>query len=604
MSYEFKQSDVYDFAKSFSHEVRRKGDELEFRYCPYCRGGDHHDDWTFAVNLKSGAFKCLRASCEQQGHFVELCRDFDFPLDFEVPKIYRELPQKPITVKDEAVAYLEGRGISPEITKKYEITVQDKHPNILVFPFKDEKGKLVFVKYRKTDFDKTKDKNKEWSEKNTQPIPFGMNHCVNFERLIITEGQIDSLSVATAGFDNAVSVPTGATGFKWLSDVWTWIIQFKEVIVFGDCEHGKITLIDSLSARLPKEIVVKCVRIKDYLGEKDANDILRKFGKRAIINCIENAEIPKLENVKQLADVQAVDINKMDKIETGIRDLDRVIRGLAMGQLIILTGKRGNGKSTFMSQLIADALNQHRNVFVYSGELADFHFKRWLDYQLAGDDNIITNINKFGDPDYEIPDRVISDINDWYRDRAFIYDNTYIDDGRSEFESLPDTIERAIVKYSIQLVCIDNLMTAMERVSEQSNLYLAQSNFVGRLKNIAMKYGVAVILVAHPKKGSADGGQDENDLVAGSSDITNKADIVLNYSRCNPDEYQCDSLIKVTKNRLLGVLRPNNDTAIKVNYSPKTKRIWCAAIDDTASGVSRHYGWERMKKWTETALPF
>ena len=72
MSYEFKQSDVYDFAKSFSHEVRRKGDELEFRYCPYCRGGDHHDDWTFAVNLKSGAFKCLRASCEQQGHFVEL----------------------------------------------------------------------------------------------------------------------------------------------------------------------------------------------------------------------------------------------------------------------------------------------------------------------------------------------------------------------------------------------------------------------------------------------------------------------------------------------------------------------------------------------------
>lgn len=604
MSYEFKESDVFEFAKALNHETRRKGDELEFKYCPACNGGVHRDDWTFSINLRSGAFCCQRASCGYQGHFVELCRDFDFPLEFEEPKIYRKLPQKPIEIRDEAVKYLESRGISEEITRKYEITVQDKNKKVLVFPFKDEKGNLVFVKYRKTDFDKTKDKNKEWSEKNTQPILFGMNHCHSFERLIITEGQIDSLSVATAGFDNAVSVPTGATGFKWLADCWDWITQFKEIIVFGDCEHGKITLIDALSVRLPKEIVVKCVRVKDYLGEKDANDILRKYGTEAIKKCIENAEIPKLENVKQLADVQSVDINKMDKIETGIRDLDKVIRGIAMGQLVILTGKRGDGKSTFMSQLIADALEQHRNVFVYSGELADFHFKRWLDYQLAGDKNIITNKNKFGENDYEISDRVISNINDWYRDRAFIYDNTYIDDGRTEFESLPDTIERAIIKYSIQLVCIDNLMTAMERVSEQSNLYLAQSNFVGRLKNIAMKYGVAVILVAHPKKGSADGGQDDNDLVAGSSDITNKADIVLKYSRCNPDEYQCDSLIKVTKNRLLGVLRTTNDTAIKVNYSPKTKRIWCAALDDTASGASRHYGWEKTKEYKEAVLPF
>lgn len=604
MSYEYKERDVFEFAKALGRDTRRKGDELEFKYCPYCNGGAHHDEWTFSVNLRSGAFKCLRASCDEQGHFVQLCRDFDFPLDFEVPKIYKELPQKPITVKDEAVAYMQSRGISPEITRKYEITVQEKHPNIIVFPFKDEKGKLVYVKYRKTDFDKSRDKNKEWSEKNTQPIPFGMNHCVDFERVIITEGQIDSLSVATAGYDNAISVPTGATGFKWLSDVWSWITKFKEVIVFGDCEHGNITLIDALSARLPKETIVKCVRVKDYLGEKDANDILRKYGTRAIRDCIDNAEIPTLENVKQLADVKTVDINKMDKIETGIRDLDRVIRGMAMGQLIILTGKRGDGKSTFMSQLIADALNQKRNVFVYSGELADFHFKRWLDYQLAGEWNVNESENKFGDKDYEIPDEVVGSINDWYRDRAFIYDNTYIDDGRSEFESLPDTIERAIVKYSIQLVCIDNLMTAMERVSEQSNLYLAQSNFVGRLKNIAMKYGVAVILVAHPKKSSSESGQDDNDLVAGSSDITNKADIVLKYSRCNPEEYQCDSLIKVTKNRLLGVLRTSNDSAIKVNYSPKTKRIWNAAVDDKSSGYSRHYGWEYVKDWTESVLPF
>ena len=61
---------------------------------------------------------------------------------------------------------------------------------------------MQFVKYRKTDFDREKDKNKEWCEANCKPILFGMAQCNDkFDRLIITEGQIDSLSVAAAGID-------------------------------------------------------------------------------------------------------------------------------------------------------------------------------------------------------------------------------------------------------------------------------------------------------------------------------------------------------------------------------------------------------------------
>ena len=135
-------------------------------------------------------------------------------------------------------------------------------------------------------------------------------------------------------------------------------------------------------------------------------------------------------------------------------------------------------------------------------------------------------------------------------------------------------------------------MTAMETVSEQSNLYLAQSNFVGRLKAIAMKYSVVIILVAHPKKGNADGFQDDNDLVAGSSDITNKADIIIKYSRCDPEKYGCDSLIKVTKNRIVGSLRTSNDNAVHVNYNPATKRI---------TGISEDEQYEKTYGWRYTA---
>lgn len=590
MAYELKKEDIFEFARAGGYETREKGNELEFRYCPYCGGGTgaNRDEWTFSVNLDKGVYKCLRASCEEQGHFVELCRDFDYRLEFEQPKIFRQLPQKKPESKSEAVKYLEGRGISEAVTKQYNITVQEKHKNVLVFPFYDETNELVCVKYRNTKFRKGIDKNKEWFEKDTMPILFGMNHCVGFDQLVITEGQIDSLSCIEAGVKNAVSVPTGANGFAWFTYCYTWITQFKEIVVFGDCEHGAVTLLDGLSARLPKEVIVKCVRQKDYLGEKDANDILVRYGPKAVRRCIENAEIPQINNVKQLSDVKDVDINKLDKIRTGIDDLDRCIRGFSMGQLVILTGKRGEGKSTFMSQLVAEALDQKRSVFVYSGELADFHFKTWLDLQLAGKSFVRAYKDEFDEEGYYLEKDVKALINDWYRGRAYIYDNNFLTDN-DEFETLPETIEKVIQKYNVQMICIDNLMTAMETVREQNNLYLAQSNFVGKLKAIAMKYSVVIILVAHPKKGGVDGVQDDNDLVAGSSDITNKADIILKYSRCDPDKYGCSSLIKVTKNRLLGELKTTNDNAVKVNYDRDTRRVTGISEEEQAE---RLYGWQ------------
>ena len=592
MGYELKQSDIYDFAESLGYETRRKGDELEFRYCPYCNGGHgKRDEWTFSINLEKGVYKCLRASCERQGHFVELCRDFDYRLDFEPPKIYRKLPQKQIEVRDEAVEYLKSRGISESVTKRFSITVQTDHKNILVFPFKDPEGHMVAVKYRKIDFKRGVDKNKEWFMKDTMPVLFGMDQCSGFDRLIITEGQLDSLSVIEAGIENAVSVPTGASGFTWFSYSCQWLEQFKEIIIFGDCEHGSITLIDGIVSRMKNSnVIIKCVRQKDYLGEKDANDILRKYGPMAVRFAVEHAEVPKLNNVKSLADVQDIDINKLDKIRTGIDELDRTIRGMAMGQLIILTGKRGDGKSTFMSQMIAEALDQNRSVFVYSGELADFHFKRWLNYQLAGSRNLSGYKDQYGEMSYSLPEEANRAIVEWYRGRAYIYDNNYIVDG-DEFESLPDTVERAIQQYNVQLICIDNLMTAMEKVSEQNNLYLAQSNFVGRLKAIAMKYSVVIVLVAHPRKASQNDMMDDNDLVAGSSDITNKADIVIKYSRCDPEQYDCDSLIKVTKNRIMGVLRTKNENAVRVNYDPRTKRVTGCSDNERYEKV---YGWEKL----------
>ena len=560
--YDFKSKDVFDFASFIGAETKQKGNELFFKYCPQCHGGGDDKD-TFSVNLQTGAFKCFRASCDYHGHFVELARDFGYKLDNEQERKYRRLPQPKIESKPKAIEYLESRCISAEVAKRYKITTQTHNENILVFPFYDDQNVLQFVKYRKTNFDKRFDKNKEWCETETMPILFGMAQCEDFTRLVITEGQIDSLSLATCGIKNAVSVPTGALGFTWLANCWDWINKFQEVVVFGDYEKGKITLIETLEKRL--QMKVKCVRPQDYLCEKDANDILRKYGKEAIIRAVEGAELRDVKYVKRLATVEAVNLRDLPKIRTGIRPLDRVCGGLLRGHVVLLSGKRGEGKSTFMSQLVAEAIEQDNAVFVYSGELPNYHFKNWLDLQIAGANHICTTRNEYNDEEYYLTEGCVKKINAWYYDKAFIFDNSAVSD--DEYEGLIKVMVDAICRYDIKLVCIDNLMTAMDG-DPNTDIYRQQSTFVKKLEKLAQQYDVAIILVAHPKKSNA---AFDNDTVSGSSDITNAVSFVFNYQRAD-DGDECDSYLMVTKNRMNGKLMAG-DKAIPLYYSEKSKRI-------------------------------
>lgn len=402
--YEFKREDAERFASEKGYPARIRGDELQFRFCPYCHGGSRHNRDTFSINLRSGQFKCLRASCGVTGNMITLSRDFDFSLGNSVDEYYRPrkryrnlaTPKEPIKPKDPAVRYLESRGISAEIARRYEITVQRDYDNILVFPFFDESGKLRFVKYRKTDFDPEKDKNKEWCEANCKPILFGMKQCSeNRERLIITEGQLDSLSVAEAGIENAVSVPTGAKGFTWVPYCFDWVMQFNEIVVFGDHEKGHITLLDDISRRFDKP--VRHVQEEDYLGCKDANEILQKHGPAAVRNAVKNAVLLPVERVISLADVEAVNVYELPKLKTGIKELDSLLYGgLPFGCVAVISGKRGDGKSTLASQFLARAINQGYPVFAYSGELPNYLFKSWIDFQIAGPCHIVENRTTLG----------------------------------------------------------------------------------------------------------------------------------------------------------------------------------------------------------------
>lgn len=594
--YDFRSDDAFAFAREQGIKAKIKNGELHMYDCPYCHGAGHGDKYTFSINLSTGQFKCLRESCGVTGNMITLSRDFDFSLGNEADEYYRpkrkfrKLKQKkdPIIPKEPAVSYLESRGIPEDIASRYEITTQTEHDNILVFPFYDEAGKLQFVKYRKTDFDKNRDKNKEWCEPGCRPILFGMKQCNEaFDRLVITEGQLDSLSVSASGIENAVSVPTGAKGFTWIPYCYNWISKFKEIVVFGDCEKEHITLLDEMVRRFP--CMMKHVRMEDYQGCKDANEILQKHGPEAVRNAVENAVPVPVKRIISLADVENLNIYELPKLRTGIARLDRVLYGgIPFGIVCLIAGKRGDGKSTFGSQLMAHALEQGYKTFAYSGELPNYLYKSWFDFQIAGRHHIIENMSEFGTPNRFLTNANQSLINAWYADRAYIYDNRIVEN--DEKEDLLKSIEKAIQQYGIKVVLIDNLMTAMY-IDERngSDKYEQQGQFVRKLTTLALKYDCLILLVAHQRKNSFT--TDANDEISGSGDITNLAGVTLSYNRGSKEEIEKGFInefqrkLIVAKNRLFGKI---DLKGITLDYDERSKRIYGEGDD-----LDYQFNWDK-----------
>ena len=581
--YEFKREDAEDFARALNKETRRRGDELQFKFCPYCEGhtrkSGKRDTWTFSINLRTGQFKCLRGSCGRAGNMLQLAADFadQFNLSEDVSRYlningrndrFRRFARKPpMEPRPSAIEYLKSRGISEAVCKAYEITTKSDDDNVLVFPFKMPDGDLRFIKYRNTKHNGKG--SKEWCEADCMPILFGMNKCdLNTDTLVITEGQIDSLSLTEAGIPNAVSVPTGKNGFTWVPHCYDFVSQFRRIIVFGDLEGGEISLYDQMVDRFRGR--VWHVRECDYLGCKDANEILQKHGIDALTNAVEKAVPSKVIGLKRVADIKYKSLAEMPKMPTLIEPLDKLLSGgLFYGQLAVLTGRSGDGKSTFMSQLIAHALHQGVPTMVYSGELTEDAFRGTLDRQVAGPDNVTQTPKQ---DDWHITAKDEENINSLYGENLWLFSS---EDAAAEID-LFEVIIAAIQQYGCKFICIDNLMSALT-VRAAGELYNEQSNFVERLVRIARAYNVIIVLVAHPKKNVGD--TFDNDYISGASEIVKKADYVMVYRR-DPDNTDAEyRFLELTKHRNTGVLTTSN-TRLVLGYDIPSKRIYDAKAKD------------------------
>lgn len=602
--YTFNPDDAKRFAIEQHARTKLNGNELLFQLCPYCHGGENRDKYTFSINLQNGAHNCKRSSCGKTGNMITLHKEFGFSLgrntDTYLDRERRHRPYKRREIAPDdpaqaaAIDYFRTRGISEKTVRRYEVTTKADDHNVLVFQFFSEDGTPWLVKYRRTDFDKTKHTSKEWCEKDRKPLLFGMNQC-SFDgdplRLVMTEGQIDSMSLAEAGIENAVSVPFGKNGFTWVPYCWDFLRRFDELVIFGDNENGEITLLDYMRNTFKGKVLV--VRQEDYLGCKDANEILVKHGAQALRDAVDNAEALPVRHTKDITEIQRRSLSEIPHMETGIQELDNVLGGLFMGQVVILTGPRGDGKSTFASQLAVMAVEAGYKVFFYSAELPDWQFRAWLDLQVAGDE--------FIDEAGRIDEEAMTKIEKWYKGKITVYDNTFDDEQtETEEQAVIGAVMNCIKQQGTNVVFLDNLMTVVDSTSSEND-NTQQTRFVKNVARIAKRYNVMIVLVAHPRKSSGPRTFDMDDI-SGSANITNLADVVMRYSRPTKKDGENQDpkvkrLLTVQKNRNTGRLQT---AGIALGYSETSKRVFSVQHD---AAKYRKLGWLEMEEDYDT-IPF
>ena len=288
--------------------------------------------------------------------------------------------------------------------------------------------------------------------------------------------------------------------------------------------------------------------------------------------------------------IKPKDRSQIVSIETGITKLDKKIIGLNKGEVSCVSGLRGSGKSSLMSQIALEAVQRKYKTALFSGELSENRVLEWLQLQAAG--KLYTQPTKYENYFY-VDDKTKYYINKWLDNKIYIYNNNYGNDA----QKILNSVEQCITKNKVDLVILDNLMS-MNLESLSGDKYERQTKLVLGLVRYAQDNDVHILFVAHPRKSI---GFLRLEDISGTADLTNAVENVFIVHRVNMDFkakskltfgwrddndlYNYTNVIEVCKNRDLGI----QDYFVGLQFEVESKRFLNEKYE------TKHYDWEELQ---------
>jgi len=382
---------------------------------------------------------------------------------------------------------------------------------------------------------------------------FGQRNFNGGKRLVITEGELDAMSVAYASYKKygkvypVVSLPS-ASGTKALLEQRDWVRQFDEVVLMLDNdEAGKAALDKACSIiGIDKAKIAK-------LKEKDANDELLKHGTDAIMTAIWDAQSWSPSGILQgdtlwdrFLERESTESIPYPACMQGVNDLTK---GMRYGELDLFTSGTGSGKSTMIKEIVLH-LNETTTDKVGMISLEEGPgdtVEKFIGMQLKK--NLIEEGESLSvEEKKDAFDTIFGD------NRIILLDHQgSVSDG-----SLMDKIETMCLMGCKYLI-LDHLTIATSEVEGDANS--AVDKVMSDLLKIAKKHNVWLGVISHLRKTSGQGKAFEEGKIPSLDDIKGSGSIkqisfqVIAFARnlVSNDEREKNTIkIRVLKSRFTG----------------------------------------------------
>ena len=365
------------------------------------------------------------------------------------------------------------------------------------------------------------------------------------KKVVITEGELDALSVATA-FDGkypVVSVKGGSNSAKKeIAQQLKWLTGHEEIYLWFDNDEAGRQAVAECVTILPAD-KVRIIRHPDH---KDASDVLVYKGKAGVVNAFYNAERYQPDDIVRPLDL--ID-SVAEPIEIGFpycySKLTSMLYGRRFGEVVVVGAGVSVGKTDFVMSQLAFDLKEGWKVATFMLEQSTKETLLRAAGKVDGIHYHLPNAN----PD---KDKLIATVTS-FQDNLFMFDNF----GSNDWTTISDKIRYMYHNYGCRIVYIDNL-TALNAhaTDERRNLDALMAEVAG----IAKELDIWVLLVSHlnpPKSGPSHeaGGTTEQGQFTGSRAIMRWAYAMFGIERNTLHEDPIErnkGLIRVLKDRFSG----------------------------------------------------
>ena len=463
---------------------------------------------------------------------------------------------------------LKKRGINANTVKKWDYrTAVHEGGTVQVANYRDGGKEITGQKVRRAD------KTFFWTGTPSQKF-WGQHKWKGGRRLVVTEGEIDALTVSQLGECKwpTVSVPNGAQSAKNIfKKNIEWLEKFDQVVIcFDQDDEGQKAAEDCAVLLSPGKVFVVSLPLKD------ANGMLMEGRVDELTSALWEAQPWRPDGIVGVEEVweNYLRTEVEDSYLYPFQGLNEKLKGIRKQEIVCITAGTGQGKSQVAKEVAFHLIQNGLRIGYVALEESNL---KTLIGLLSLHLSTPYHLNKITSEDKDKMEWAMGDLQ--LSRKLYLYDHW----GSLDEDNLMARLRFLAKGLDCDFIVLDHIsivVSGLDTNDERRTIDVLMT----KLRSFVQETKVGLIIISHLKKpfgkGYEEGAQTSINSLRGSASIAQISDNVFGLERDQQGEDPDLVTVRILKNRLSGetgvacYLRYNRDTGRLREVDPEMQKVF------------------------------